>query len=63
MGMVDSSEIIDESVEDTRENVARILNINVGDQKNTISIQTCANRCPDLYGCHSPGGGDFHNRG
>ena len=65
MDMVESSEITDESVEDTKgkENFARILNINVGDQKNTVSIQTCANRCPDLYGCHSPGGGDFHNCG
>ena len=63
--MVESSEITDESVEDTKgkENFARVLNINVGDQKNTVSIQTYANRCPDLYICHSLGGGDFHNRG
>ena len=26
-------------------------------------MQGCANRCPDVYGCHMPGGGDFHNRG
>ncbi len=44
-------------------NVMRQLNINVGDQKNTVLIQGCANRCPDVYGCHTPGGGDFHNRG
>lgn len=42
---------------------ARQLNINVGDQKNTVTIQGCANRCPDVYGCHTPGGGDFHARG
>jgi hypothetical protein len=41
-------------------NVARKLNINVGDQKNTVLVQGCANRCPDVYGCHTPGGGDFH---
>ena len=35
---------------------------NIGDQKNTTTIQSCANRCPDVYGCHTPGGGDFHNR-
>ena len=44
-------------------NYARILNINVGDQKNTVTIQGCANRCPDQYGCHTPGAGDFHNHG
>ena len=44
-------------------NFARSLNINVGDQKNTVLIQGCSNRCPDVYGCHTPGGGDFHNRG
>jgi ankyrin repeat protein len=44
-------------------NVARKLNINVGDQKNTVLVQGCANRCPDVYGCHTPGGGDFHCRG
>ena len=44
-------------------NYARMLNINVGDQKNTVTIQGCANRCPDQYGCHTPGAGDFHNRG
>ena len=38
-------------------NYARILNINVGGQKNTVTIQGCANRC------HTPGAGDFHNRG
>ena len=37
--------------------------INVGDQKNTVTIQGCANRCPDQYGCHTPGAGVFHNRG
>ncbi len=42
---------------------ARRLNINVGDQKNTVTIQGCANRCPDVYGCHTPDGGDFHARG
>ena len=41
---------------------ARQLNINVGDQKNTVTIQGCANRCPDVYGCHTRGGGDFHAR-
>ena len=30
----------------------RFLDINVGDQKNL----------PDVYGCHTPGGGDFYNR-
>ena len=44
-------------------NFARNLNVNVGDQKNTVLIQGCSNRCPDVYGCHTPGGGDFHNRG
>ena len=44
-------------------NYARFLDINVGDQKNTVTIQSCANQCPDIYGCHTPGGGDFHNRG
>jgi hypothetical protein len=44
-------------------NFARGLNINVGDQKNTVLIQGCSGRCPDVYGCHSPGGGDFHCRG
>ena len=44
-------------------NYTRSLNINVGDQKNTVTIQSCANQCPDLYACHTPGGGDFHNRG
>ena len=44
-------------------NYARNLNINVGDQKNTVTIQGCANRCPDQFGCHTPGAGDFHNRG
>ncbi len=44
-------------------NFARNLNINVGDQKNTVLIQGCSNRCPDVYDCHTPGGGDFHNRG
>jgi hypothetical protein len=41
----------------------RALNINVGDQKNTVTIQGCSNSCPDIYGCHTPGAGDFHNRG
>ena len=44
-------------------NCTRILNINVRDQKNTVTIQGCANRCPDQYNCHTPGAGDFHNRG
>ena len=44
-------------------NYARILNINVGDQKNTVTIQGGANRRPDQYGCHTPGAGDFHNCG
>ena len=44
-------------------NFARTLNINVGDQKNTVTIQACANRCLDVYSCHTPGEGDFHNRG
>ena len=48
---------------DSDGNYARALNINVGDQKNTVLIQGCSNRCPDVYGCHTPGGGDFHNRG
>lgn len=42
---------------------SRVLNINVGDQKNTVTIQGCANSCPDVYSCHTPGAGDFHNRG
>ena len=46
---------------DSDGNYARALNINVGDQKNTILIQGCSNRCPKVYGCHTPGGGDFHN--
>ena len=48
---------------DSNANFARAFNINVGDQKNTVLIQGCSNRCPDIYGCHTPGGGDFHNRG
>ena len=44
-------------------NIACVLNINVGDQKNTVLIQGCSNRCTDIYGSHSPGGGDFHCRG
>lgn len=51
------------SMEQTCENFTRFLNINVGDQKNTANIQGCINRCPDVYSCHTPGGGDFHNRG
>jgi len=46
-----------------KENLARVLNINVGDQKNMANIHGCINRCPNIYSCHSPGGGDFHNRG
>lgn len=46
-----------------RVNYARALNINVGDQKNTVTLQGCENRCPDQYSVHVPGGGDFHNRG
>ena len=49
--------------EETDNMHARQLNINVGDQKNTVTIQGCANQCPDVYGCHTPGGGDFHSRG
>ena len=48
---------------DSDANFARAFNINVGDQKNTVLIQGCSNRCPDVYGCHTPSGGDFHNRG
>ena len=44
-------------------NFARAYNINVGDKKNTVLIQGYSNRCPDVYGCHTPGGGDFHNGG
>ena len=40
-----------------------LLDVNVGDQKNTVTVQGCANRCPDIYGWHTPGGGDFHARG
>jgi hypothetical protein len=62
-----STEVIESLVEsmDTNESVnfARHLNINVGDQKNTVNIFGCVNRCPDVYSCHTPGGGDFHNRG
>ena len=43
--------------------ISRALNINVGDQKNTVTVVGCANACPDVYGCHTPGTGDFHNRG
>ena len=32
-------------------------------RKNTVTVQGCANRCPDMYGCHTPGGGNFHARG
>ena len=53
----------EEQTTDRSSNFSRCLNINVGDQKNTVTIQACANRCPDQYGCHSPGAGDFHNRG
>ena len=49
--------------EDAKNVHARQLNINVGDQKNTVTIQGCANRCPDVYGCHTPWGRDFHARG
>jgi hypothetical protein len=57
-----------ESVTENRDvegnkNYARAVNINVGDQKNTALLQGCSSRCPDVYGCHTPGGGDFHNRG
>jgi hypothetical protein len=58
------SEPDEESNMETKcENFARRLNINVGDQKNTANIQGCINRCPDMYSCHTQGGGDFHNRG
>ena len=47
-----------------KENLARVLNINVGDQKNTANIHGCINRCPcNIYSCHSPGGGDYHHKG
>ena len=49
--------------ERTVPNYRRLLDINIGDQKNTVTVQGCANRCPDIYGCHTPGGGDFHARG
>jgi len=52
-----------EDMETNSVNFARSLNINVGDQKNTVNIIGCVNRCPDVYSCHTPGGGDFHNRG
>ena len=61
-----SSECVDDagaSEERKIPNYARLLDINVGDQKNTVTVQGCANRCPDMYGCHTPGGGDFHARG
>ena len=48
--------------EDGGPNIARVLSINVGDQKNTVLIQDCTSSCPDLYGIHSPGGGDFYCR-
>jgi len=56
---------VDEEMAVTTEstNYARRVNITVGDQKNTATVLTCANRCPELYACHSPGGGDFHNKG
>ena len=41
---------------------SRHPNINVGNQKNTVTIQGCSNSCPDIYGCHTPGAEDFHNR-
>ena len=28
-----------------------------------MTVKGCANRCPDIYGCHTPAGGDFHTRG
>ena len=46
-----------------KENFSRALNINIGDQKNTVTVLGCASACPDIYGCHTPGTGDFHNRG
>ena len=59
----DDMDVTNQSSSTETTNYARILNINVGDQKNTVTIQGCANRCPDQYGCHTPGAGDFHNRG
>lgn len=60
----DDSVVKDVDMEETATlNYGRVLNINVGDQKNTVTVQACANRCPDQYGCHTPGGGDFHARG
>ena len=46
-----------------RPNYGRLFDTNVGDQKNTVTVQGCANRCPDMYRCYIPGGGDFHARG
>jgi hypothetical protein len=42
-------------------NIARVLNINVGDQKNTVLMQGCSNRCRDINECiaHSAGPGGF----
>ena len=48
---------------DSSQNFSRAINISVGDQKNTVTVNRCANACPDIYGCHTPGAGDFHNRG
>ena len=59
----DDMDITNQSSSTETTNYARNLNINVGDQKNTVTIQGCANRCPDQYGCHTPGAGDFHNHG
>ena len=53
----------DQAGEGQSDNYARLYDVNVGDQKNTATIQGCINRCPDKYSCHIPGGGDFHNRG
>jgi len=59
----EETEPIETDNECESDSFARRLNINVGDQKNTVTIQGCTNRCPDKYSSHIPGGGDFHNRG
>jgi hypothetical protein len=59
----DSSEHVDDAGKRKIPNYARLLDINVGDQKNTVTVQGWANRCPNMYGCHTPGGDDFHARG
>ncbi|KAK3729296.1 hypothetical protein QZH41_002214 [Actinostola sp. cb2023] len=60
---MDCEGVASETDDDSINNFSRSLNINVGDQKNTVTIQGCEIRCPDRYSVHVPGGGDFHNRG